>query len=407
MKAKRLGRGLSSLVGPAVRVAVGEGDEGSRLNDRSSKTEGQEGGGASGSLERTSGSSDVRLRNTDEGDRGPDARGRGSEFGAGGSISSDGRSGAGDDLSDNSGVRGGDNGAGEWRASDGVRGESGGGTGSRGGELAGREAGQDEASGVVMVGVEEVDRSPYQPRRAMDPEALERLSESIRRSGLMQPIVVRVRGGRYELIAGERRLLAAKRAGLSRVPAMVREVDDLEAAQLALVENLQREDLNPLERSGGFRMLMKQFGLSQTDVADVVGVDRSTVGNLIRLAELEPEIQGMVGRGELGLGHAKVLLGMMPGEYRVRVARAAARRGWSVRKLEQMPGRLDGHGRVILRASKPAEILDLEEKLSAHLGTRVSVMVGKTKKKGRLVIEFYGIDHFEGLVGRMGFKGGL
>lgn len=341
MKSKRLGRGLSSLVGAPVRVDV-PGDS-QPVSDADRARDSQ------ATREETDASAPERVEP------------------AGGS-------------------------AGE-------------GGGSASGGIAESRA-QTGSGGVVMVDVSAVDRSAYQPRRVMDDAALDRLAESIRRSGLMQPIVVRARGGRFELIAGERRWRAAQRAGLARVPAMVREVDDREAAELALVENMQREDLNPIERSAGFRLLMDRFGLRQEEVAELVGVERSTVANLVRLVELEEEIQELITRGLLGVGHGKALLTVREGAYRVRLARAAARRSWSVRKLEQTAARETGAMGTPPRA-KRAEVADLEEQLSAHLGTRVSVVVGKDKKKGRLVIEFYGIDHFEGLVGRMGFKGKL
>lgn len=270
--------------------------------------------------------------------------------------------------------------------------------------MGGQAQAQSPPTGVVMVSVTDVSPSPYQPRRTFDPEALQRLADSIRRSGLMQPIVVRPKNGRFELIAGERRWLAATQVGLAMVPAMVRDVDDREAAELSLVENMQREDLDPMERCHGFRNLMEQFGLTQAEVARQVGVERSTVANLVRLVELESEIQEMVSRGALGLGHAKALLALPGGPSRVHAAHTAVKKGWTVRKLEQAGSRGNGGGDAKPRA---VEIADLEERLTAHLGTRVSVMLGRDKKKGKLVIEFYGIDHFEGLVSRMGFKGGV
>ncbi len=403
MKSKRLGRGLSSLVGPAVRVHVGAEpptDRATRAEQTSSANPTTVGGGTPEVATRGGGTTASAMApivqtpptspaHQSVGDHRPSAMS---------TRDSDPKS----EISDAHMARSNPHSA----LAAPSRATSNGPTAIPASEHHDAPASPSDNSlptGVVMVDVHEVSSSPYQPRRTIDADALGRLAESIRKSGLMQPIVVRPRHGRYELIAGERRLLAAKQVGLRLVPAMVRDVDDREAAELALVENMQREDLDPMERCHGLRNLMQQFGLTQAEVSRLVGVERSTVANLVRLVELEPEIQELVSKGALGLGHAKALLSLPEGPTRVRAAHAAVKKGWTVRKLEQAASRRSGGGDA---KPKAVEIADLEERLSAHLGTRVSVMLGRDKKKGKLVIEFYGIDHFEGLAARMGFKGG-
>src|SRR5207248_2832206 len=169
----------------------------------------------------------------------------------------------------------------------------------------------DGLSDFHLIAVTAIVPSRFQPRKVMDEGAIARLADSIKRSGLMQPVVVRPAGGGYELIAGERRWRAAKLAGLVQIPALVREVGDEQAAEWGLVENVQREDLNAMERAWALRDLSQKFGLQQSELADRVGLDRSTVANLIRLTELEPEIADLIAKGKLSAGHGKALL-MVP-----------------------------------------------------------------------------------------------
>lgn len=258
------------------------------------------------------------------------------------------------------------------------------------------------AEGLQLIGVSKIQPSPFQPRRNFDEAALVRLADSIRQSGMMQPVLVRKSGGGYELVAGERRWRAAQKAGLSAVPAIVRELSDEDSAQFALVENVQREDLNPIERALAFRGLVERFGLTQAQVAERVGIERSTVANLLRLIELEPEVQGMIERGELSGGHGKALLAAAPGRARIELAARAAAEGWSVRRLEQA-AKPRGGG-TPAPASRLASLIDLEKQLGEHLGTKVSIRADRTGKRGRIEIDFYGLDHFDGLMTRLGFQ---
>jgi ParB family chromosome partitioning protein len=248
----------------------------------------------------------------------------------------------------------------------------------------------------------------------MDGPGLERLVESIRREGLMQPVIVRpARPGApgaapYELVAGERRWRAAQRAGLTRIPAVIRALDDEHAAQWALVENLQREDLNAMDRAHALRALCERFGLPHAEAADRVGLDRSTVANLIRLTDLEPEIGALVRAGRLTAGHGKALLGAPAGPGRIELARRAAQDAWTVRRLEhaaaaaaRVPGAQRPAAEPMLSARAAARA-DVERRLGEHLATRVEIRTGRSGARGRIVIRFYDLDHFDALMAKLG-----
>lgn len=253
-----------------------------------------------------------------------------------------------------------------------------------------------------------------QPRKSFDESALKALAESIRADGLMQPIVVRPAssggstGGRYEIIAGERRWRAAKIAGLTHIPAMVREEGDKSSAQLALIENIHREDLNAIERAEALSELATRFSMTHADIAEKLGMDRSSVANLIRLCDLEDEIRTLIAEGHLGLGHGKALLSVIAGDQRIKLAIKAAKEEWSVRQLEAQAKLVGKPVEAKAAAEAPrrsAVHADLERKLGDHLGTKVSIKTNRTGTKGKLVIDFYGIDHFDGLVKSLGVGG--
>lgn len=260
----------------------------------------------------------------------------------------------------------------------------------------------------------------FQPRREMDEPSLQGLAASIKSAGVMQPIAVRPAGltstepVKWEIVAGERRWRAAKLAGLEAVPAVVTSLDDRAAAEWGLVENLQREDLNPMDRAWGLKNLVDTFGLTQAEVAQRLGLDRSSITNLIRLTELEPSIQDLVRSGGLGQGHGKALLSHPSGAQRERLAKLAAAQEWPVRRLERAAGLAvsNSSGPVPLGGSTgtpdpfraDAAIRDLERQLSEHLGTRVRIVTGASRTKGRLLIDFYSVEHFDSLVGSLGAK---
>lgn len=261
---------------------------------------------------------------------------------------------------------------------------------------------------VQMVALESVQPNARQPRRAFDEESLRNLAQSIESAGLMQPIVVRPRReGGFQIVAGERRWRAAHMIGLREIPAVVRDIDDRTATQWSLVENLQREDLNPLERAEAFRRLIDEFGLTHQEVAQRVGLDRSSVTNHLRLMELDEFTQDALRRGRIGMGHGRALLAITNLEGRQRLARQAVARGLSVRELER---RIRRRQRA---ASAPApggsvpqkaHLQDLQRRLGEHLGTKVLIQSGRKKGSGRLIISFYSLDEFEGLLRRIGFQ---
>jgi ParB family chromosome partitioning protein len=269
---------------------------------------------------------------------------------------------------------------------------------------------ENELSDLTMIPVEAVDVSPFQPRRGMDDAALGRLAESIRRSGVLQPVLVRPRGGRFELVAGERRWRAAQVAGVARIPALVRELTDEQAAEQALVENVQREDLNPMERAWALRSLGEKFGLSHAALAERVGLERPTVANLVRLTELEPEIAGMVASGVLTAGHGRALLAVGDASLRRVLAERAAREEMSVRALEKLiqagrgaPSPVKGREGVMVRdEARIAVLADLQRRIGQQLGTKVLITTDRRGKRGRISMEFYGLDHFDALMTRLG-----
>jgi ParB family chromosome partitioning protein len=267
------------------------------------------------------------------------------------------------------------------------------------------------ASGLEMIPLTSLVASPFQPRVVFDEVELNQLAQSIRTAGVIQPILVRRLPhipNRFELVAGERRWMAAKLVGLEAIPALVRDLSDQQAAEMALVENLQRKDLDPMERAHALRRLNGEFGIGHAELAERIGLERSSVVNLIRVTELEDSVQGMIARGELTIGHGKVLLGFAAGEKRVRIATKSAREGWSVRELERRIS--DGEAGVggslgSQEARNSPTLTDLERRLGEHLGTRVRIATAKSGTKGRVMIEFYSLDHFDGLMGKMGFRG--
>jgi ParB family chromosome partitioning protein len=273
----------------------------------------------------------------------------------------------------------------------------------------------EPAADIRMIPTSEIRANPRQPRQRFDDGALEALAASIRTAGLMQPIVVRPGvGGGYQIVVGERRWRATQKIGLTQVPAVVRELDDRTAMEWALIENIQREDLNAMERADAFRGLTAEHGLTHQDVADRVGLDRSSITNLLRLHELDDFCKDAVRNGHLSAAQAKALLSISNIEARQHLARLCLREGWSVRTLQARarslqepkpePGAAGAAG-VPESAAPRMHRKDLERQLSDHLGTRVGIEPGRKKGAGRLIIEFYNLDQFDGLMARLGFRG--
>ena len=255
-----------------------------------------------------------------------------------------------------------------------------------------------EQKELQHVPVELIQRGKYQPRRDMDPEALEELANSIRSQGVMQPIVVRPIGdNRFEIIAGERRWRATQLAGLDTVPAMVREVPDEAAIAMALIENIQREDLNPLEEAMALQRLQQEFELTQQQVADAVGKSRVTVANLLRLISLPEEIKTLLAHGDLEMGHARALLGLGE-DQQVEGARHVVARGLTVRQTEALVRQwLNGKPEPVEAGKPDPDIARLEQRLAERLGSAVQIRHGN-KGKGQLVIRYNSLDELQGVL---------
>lgn len=240
----------------------------------------------------------------------------------------------------------------------------------------------------------------YQPRTRMDPEALAELAQSIRSQGVMQPILVRPLGeGRYEIVAGERRWRAARMAGLASVPALVREVPDRHAAAIGLIENIQREDLDPLEQAAGIKRLIEEFGLTHAEAAEALGRSRASVSNTLRLLELAPPVQELVREGKLEMGHARALLGL-PALRQIDLAREAAARGWSVRQVERRVARLAARSSRE-RGRVDRDIARLEEEVSQRIGAAVRIRPAARGGWGNLIIRYRSLEQLEALLARL------
>jgi ParB family chromosome partitioning protein len=249
-------------------------------------------------------------------------------------------------------------------------------------------------AGLAEVAVDQIDANPFQPRRTFSADKLKELADSIRASGLVQPVLLRRADGRYQLIAGERRWRAAREAGLTTIPAVVREIGDRDALELALTENLLREDLNPLDAAQGYALLQQKHGLSHEEIAERLGLDRSTVTNTLRLLRLPPEVQQMIVEGAISSGHARALLGLESAAAQLQLANLIVKQGLSVRQAEAL---------VAMRGPKPEKKKDAAEapKIDANvraavlemertLGTRVRVQ--GDEKRGKIEISYFSAE---------------
>src|SRR5712691_194959 len=255
--------------------------------------------------------------------------------------------------------------------------------------------------GPQQIDIDLIEPSPYQPRTRFREEALDELSRSIQASGIIQPLVVRPIGSRFQLIAGERRWRAAQRAGLTKVAVIVRQASDELALEMTLVENIQREDLNAIEAARAFELLMAEAQLTQEDVATRTGKDRATVANAIRLLKLEPTIQDWIEEGKLTAGHGRALLAVPDSQLRMRYAQRAARGGFTVRQIERLASRRSRGGHAPAEAHLDANIRSALDELQRHLGTKV-LLHQKTKiRPGQLVLEFYDDAQLMGLYDRL------
>jgi ParB family chromosome partitioning protein len=265
--------------------------------------------------------------------------------------------------------------------------------------------GEDEGAGkqeqLRDVPLDLLQPGKYQPRTSMDQEALGELAASIKAQGIMQPILVRpVPGERYEIIAGERRWRAARIAGLAAVPVLVRDVPDRQALAVSLIENIQREDLNPLEAAAGIQRLVDEFGMTHATAAEVLGRSRSGVTNLLRLLDLAPPVRDLVAQGKLDMGHARALL-PLPVARQIELAREAAARGLSVRDVERRATAAAKFPRGPLRRRPDPDVARLEEEISGRLGTSVQIKSGAKQGVGTLIIRYGSLDQLDALLAKL------
>ena len=254
----------------------------------------------------------------------------------------------------------------------------------------------------LEIDIDLIEPSPYQPRTRFREEALAELTRSIQASGIIQPLIVRAIGNRFQLIAGERRWRAAQRAGLTKVSAIVRQVPDELAVEMTLVENIQREDLNAIEAARAFERLLDEFQLTQEAVAERTGKDRATVANAIRLLKLEPTIQDWIEEGKLTAGHGRALLAVPDSQLRMRYAQRAARGGLTVRHIERLAARRARSGNAPAAAAPAdANIRAALEELQRHLGTKVLLREKTKVRRGQLVLEYYDDGQLMGLYDRL------
>ncbi len=256
---------------------------------------------------------------------------------------------------------------------------------------------------LLELPVEYMRRGKYQPRRDMHPQALEELAESIKAQGVMQPIVVRpVEDGKYEIIAGERRWRATQLAGLEKIPAVVREVGDDAAIAMALIENIQREDLNPIEEAVALKRLQDEFELTQQEVATAVGKSRSTITNLLRLISLSDEVKTLLEHGDLEMGHARALLTLTDAEQRD-IARQVVARGLSVRQTEVLVRRQQQQDKFVAETKIDPDIKKLQDGLGEQIGVPVQLQ-HSAKGKGKLVLKYNSLDELDGILQHLNYR---
>ncbi|HUB27973.1 MAG TPA: ParB/RepB/Spo0J family partition protein [Tepidisphaeraceae bacterium] len=256
---------------------------------------------------------------------------------------------------------------------------------------------------VAEIAIDQIVPNPHQPRRTINEAAIADLASSLKSNGLIQPVVVRKVGSGFELIAGERRWRAARQAGFANIPAIVREVDRFKQAELALVENIQREDLNPIDRAAGYKTLIEQLGLTQAELAQRLGEDRSTIANHLRLLDLAEPVRELIRDEKIQLGHAKLLAGVSNLANQERLARLTAASDLSVRQLEKL---VQGHAAEAAETSSTAtpHLRELEKSFTRQLGLRVQIRSSRKKGKGRLIVHYSTLDEFDRLATSLGVK---
>lgn len=262
-----------------------------------------------------------------------------------------------------------------------------------------KEDSEEESKGSEMLSTEQIEPNPHQPRKNYSENALEELANSIKAHGVIQPIIVTDQGDKYLIVAGERRYRAAKRAGLDAIPAIVKDISETQMMQLALLENIQREDLNPIDKGEALKKLVDNYGLTQNQLSTELGIARSSLTNVLRILQLEDEVQEIVREGRLSEGHARTLLSLK-GKLQLDTAKKIVERQLSVRETEKLVKQIaEGEQKQSNTKSKDPFISELEEKLTHNLGTKVKINQGK--KKGKIEIEFMDNDDLERVISQL------
>jgi ParB family chromosome partitioning protein len=250
---------------------------------------------------------------------------------------------------------------------------------------------------VIRLDIDRIVPNERQPRKVFRDEPLRELTDSIKEKGVIQPIIVaRVGDGSFRLISGERRWRASRLAGLKKIPALIRDVSSQDAQEIALIENIQREDLNPVETAEAFQRLLKEFGVTQEDLSRRVGKDRATVANYLRILKLPEEIKALINKGDLTIGHAKALLSIEGRQKQIEAAKAIVSGRLSVRAAEALGKKMSGPTRPKKKKEKLPEVAELEDKLKRSLGTKVKIL--HNDKRGKIEIEYYSLDELDRLL---------
>jgi len=259
-----------------------------------------------------------------------------------------------------------------------------------------------EEEGIALIGIDEITPNPYQPRKDFDEEELQNLANSIKEHGLIQPVVVVKEGNIYNLVVGERRWRAAQKAGLSKIPALIKKKEEVRLLEMAIVENIQRENLNPLEEAEAFGQLLEEFGLTQEQLAVKVGKNRSTVANILRLLNLPQEVKENLRKGLISSGHARAILMLDREDAQILFCDKIIREGLSVRQAEELAGNKDKEKKKkITRVYKTVEVMDIQENLQKLFGTRVEIKHREKANKGKIEISYYSLDDLNRLVDMM------
>ncbi|NQT90594.1 MAG: ParB/RepB/Spo0J family partition protein [Candidatus Omnitrophica bacterium] len=259
------------------------------------------------------------------------------------------------------------------------------------------EIATDATEFIVLLNTADIKPGRYQPRSAFNQDKLQELILSIKEQGVVQPVLARKRGTGYELIAGERRLRAVKSLGIEKIPAIIRDVDDANAMEIALIENIQREELNPIEEAKAYQRLAREFGFTQERIAQSVGKDRTSVTNLLRLLNLPAKIQGFILDGFLAMGHARALLSVLDARRQMKICEKIIKKGLSVREAERMVKPHSAIRKTSAYRTADPHLRNIEEDLQQVLGTRVRVQHGK--KRGKVVIEYLSPADLERVIG--------